>query len=90
MQLGVDQVQLAQIGLAAVPSDPDRCFTVTPWWASPATPSPANTVMLPWLGVDIVCVGLALTASTIPVTSRRYRSEQALLSVRPRTVDTCG
>ena len=45
VQLAVDQVHLAQVRLRGSRATRDRCRTVTPWWTSPATPSPATSSM---------------------------------------------
>ena len=47
VQLGVDEVHLPEVGLAGVPATRDRCFTVSPWCASPSTPSPASSGCCP-------------------------------------------
>ena len=76
VQLGVDQVDLAQVRLVGSRATRERCLTVAPRCASPSTPSPASSRMLSVFGLVIVCVALRLTAVTTPpiIAAPSYRS----------------
>src|SRR5689334_18558660 len=45
----------------------ERCWTVTPRWASPSTPRPARSRMPSWLTLLNRCVVSRLTATTVPL-----------------------
>ena len=65
VQLGVDQVDLAQVGLGRVAGDAERCFTVSPACASPSIPRPAIRRMESAGDLLKLWVGLRWTARTV-------------------------
>jgi hypothetical protein len=88
MQLGMDQMHLAQIGLGGIPRHPRAVFDRLPQVR--VTPSPVSSRMPASFGLIIVCVALRLTAVTTPFIARphvigtRRFDNSASLICRPR------
>jgi len=63
-ELAVEEVNLAKVGLCRIARDTGPMLTVAPQWASPWTPSPANSVIDAPVDLENECVELELTAMT--------------------------